>query len=54
MACRCISTMVCMDKHTLCISNDGKMYSFGNSYFGGHGHEEKLYVLKDDFFVEKY
>ena len=42
MAHRSSSTMVCAKEHSLCLSNDGNVFSFGNSSFRAHGHDEAL------------
>ena len=42
MACRLVSTMVCGDNHTLCITDDGTVCSFGRNERGSHGHEESM------------
>ena len=34
------SFMVCSSRSTLCISDDGSVFSFGYSCHGAHGHEE--------------
>ena len=44
MACRAssiVSGLVCSYNFAISISSDGNVYSFGNSEFCGHGHEEK-------------
>ena len=46
MACRVVSTISCVDEYpnylTVCISNDGNVYSFGKSRNKGHGHDSNL------------
>ena len=47
MASRSLSTLVCGDRLTMCISNSGDVLSFGYSYSGSHGHdEEQVYSPK--------
>ena len=46
MACRVVSTISCIGEYpnylTVCISNDGNVYSFGKSRNKGHGHYSNL------------
>ena len=51
MACRTISSMVCSDfvgnRFSLCISNEGTVFSFGSHTCNGHGHdEERIFTPK--------
>ena len=47
MAKRVVSNMACADKksmsvgHTICVSNEGFLYSFGKSEYQAHGHKDK-------------
>ena len=41
MALRHVPTIVCGEYHTLCLSNDGNVYSFGESTERCHGQEEE-------------
>ena len=41
MSYRCTSTLICESEFTLCISNNGDVYSFGRDNRGSHGHEEE-------------
>ena len=40
------STIVCSYNHTVCISNDKRVYSFGKPVRGVHGHNEELVFPK--------
>ena len=39
---RVVSSLVCKKELTVCISNDGEVYSFGRHCFGAHGHDTNV------------